>query len=119
MLGGADPQTVLVEALELEELLGERPLARLAEGSLDGLGGLAGCDDICQQRHDRLLDLGEEGVVEGAVGVVLELVEPHGVGILAGILVARDADLRLDGLVEVGLEARPVVGELGLAPHAC
>ena len=81
------------------------------EAGLPALGA-----HVVHQRDDALLDLLEEAVVEGTAGADLKLVEPDVVGVAGGVLVACKAAHGLDDAVDVGLEAGPVVGQLGAVP---
>ena len=119
MLGLAYPQAVGVHALELHEVACQLPLARLVKVAVQGLvAGLAlACHAVGQKRHDTVLDLRKEGVVEGAAGALLVLVEPHVVGVDARLHRAGHALLGRHQLVDVGLKRRPVVCRLGLVPH--
>ena len=120
VLRRGDEQGVAVEALEVDEVACERPLAALVEAALDhGAVRLpAAAADLCEQRHDDALDLAEELVVERAVAAVLEAVEPDVVRVGVSVAIVGDLDHGLDDPVEVGLERREVVCRLRPLPDA-
>ena len=117
MLRRGEPVGVQVDAFQDGDVAGEHPLATLVEAALDaGAAGLALGADVHEQRHDAVLDHGEEAVVELAAAALLVLVQPDVIGVGARVLLVREAPHGGDDAVQVGLEGVPVVVELCAAP---
>ena len=118
VLGHGERGVGKVEAHELHQVEGEGLLyldghVRMCKGGIRLLAALA---NLVHERNHGIFDLGTEGV-EGRGGkAALVLIEPDvirvGIGVHERCLVLEG----IDDAVDVGLEARPVVGDLCFVP---
>ena len=119
MLGLKQQHDVLVEPLKLHDVARERPLALGVKLALERPTRrlTLGLHDVGQKRDHHVLDLREEGIVEGAARAMLELVQPDVIRVFLRVLVASDGAHGAHDTVHVRLERRPVIGGLGAQPH--
>ena len=82
-----------------------------------GIRLLAALADGVHDRHDRGLDLVAKRVEALCGKPALVLVEPNIVRVALGIHELGLIFELVDDLVHIGLQARPVIGRLGLVPH--